>query len=420
MVGRISSLLKKEWGIPQTLLDIASSCEKENQSQEESFQIAAEKKKLKILKAFREAGVQEFHLQASSGYGYHDLGREVVDRVFASSFGAEKALVRHQFVSGTHALKTALFSLLRPGDTVLVVPDPPYDTLYPLLGLRKSEGSLREWDISVLYADPQEILSDKIGLNSKIKVVFIQRSKGYSWKNSISVSEIEALISHLKTKQPNLQIVVDNCYGEFVEEKEPSEIGADLIAGSLIKNPGGGMVLTGGYLAGSSAAVEKAAAQFTAPGLGQSVGPSLGMTRSFLMGVFFAPEIVAAALKTAVFASRLFKELGYRVLPEPEDKRSDIIQAIELKTPEKVLAFAKGIQEAGPLDHFSIPEPSLMAGYQDQILMAGGTFVQGGSLELSCDAPMRPPYAVYLQGSLSAIHGKLGVLLAAKEVIHAK
>jgi cystathionine beta-lyase family protein involved in aluminum resistance len=417
MVRGNTALLEKEWGIPQHLLDLAVLCEQEIQPQVEKIQAAAEERLLKVLTAFRSAELKEFHLQGSSGYGYHDLGRDAADKVFALCFGAEAALVRHQFVSGTHALKTALFGLLRPGDAVLAVPSSPYDTLHPLFGLRKTEGSLHDWGISVLYADPGDILQGKVDLNSKIKVGFIQRSKGYVWRDSISVKTIKNLIEFLREKQPDIQIVVDNCYGEFVEEKEPSEVGADLIAGSLIKNPGGGMALTGGYLAGRSEAVEKAASQFTAPGLGKAVGATMGMTRAILMGIFLSPRMVAETLKTAVFASSLFKALGYRVLPESHAERTDIIQAIELKSPGKVLAFAKGLQSAGPLDHVSIPEDSPMAGYQDRILMAGGSFVQGGSLELSCDAPMRPPYAVYLQGGLFSAHGILGVLRAAKEVL---
>lgn len=409
--------LFKDFEIPDHLLSLSQTVEDEMRETEMTMNDLASRNFLKGLKAFSDVGISESHLQASRGYGYFDAGREALERLFARIFGAEEALVRPQLISGTHAIRCALFGLLRPGDEVLVVPEIPYDTLQPLFGLRKASGSLSEWGVQVRGVSAQDCLSGKIQMGEKTRVLFVQRSKGYAWRESISISVLTKLVQWAKSVNPGIYVAVDNCYGEFVEDQEPCDIGADLAAGSLIKNPGGGLAPTGGYVAGTSEAVEKAAAALTAPGLGKEVGPTLGLMRDFLTGIYLAPLFVGEALKTANYASGLFKALGYAVLPEPDAPRTDIIQAIQLGSREKVLAFARGLQRAGPLDSHAIPQPFPMAGYADPVVMAGGTFVQGGSLELSCDAPLREPFRVYVQGGLSFLHGKLGLLLAAREVM---
>lgn len=420
MLQALASLLTGQWGISESLLRLALEIENTSRNRLLAYQSITDFNALKVLKAFREVGVSEAHLQASHGYGYFDLGRESLDRVFAEIFGAEDALVRPQLISGTQAIRVALFGALRPGDELLVVPALPYDTLLPVFGLKEASGSLKEWGVSIRGIEAREILEDRMNLTDRSKVMFIQRSKGYRWQPSISISELSALIAKIKSCSPKVWVVVDNCYGEFVEEKEPTEVGADLVVGSLLKNPGGGLSPTGGYLAGKAELIHRAAAALNAPGLGKDVGPTLSLGRSFFTGLFLAPQFVGEALKTVHFAAELFDRLGYRVLPEPGDHRTDIIQAIALGTREAVLAFARGIQKAGPLDRSAIPLGAAMAGYADEIVMSGGTFTQGGSLELSCDAPLRPPFAVYVQGGLFALHGKLGILLAATEVEQAR
>jgi cystathionine beta-lyase family protein involved in aluminum resistance len=417
MISNLGFILKESWGIPDFLLEKGMACEKRLGPFEAEIEERAQRNFLKVLKAFRDNGAKESHLYPSFGYGYFDAGREVLERIFAQIFGGEDALVRLQFVSGTHVLRCALFGLLRPGNELLVVPSPPYDTLHPLLGLRASRGSLAEWGVVVRTASVNDLLDEKIAFTPKMKVLLIQRSKGYAWQDSLSIATIEKLIAKAKKMKSDIRVVVDNCYGEFVEEQEPCDVGADLVCGSLIKNPGGALALTGGYLVGKSECVEEAGAQLTAPGLGKEVGATLGMTRHFLAGIFMAPTFVGEALKTALFASALFHDLGYLVLPLPHAKRTDTIQAIQLGSLEKLLAFARGIQSAGPLDSYAKPEGAPLAGYADSIVMAGGSFVQGGSLELSCDAPLRPPYIAYLQGGIFSTHGKLGVLLAGAHVL---
>lgn len=417
MVRRTASILKDEWGVSDSLLDAAAASEDAIAASCEAIDALSSRRFLKLMGAFRAAGVKESHLHPSFGYGYYDSGRETLDCLFARALGAEDALVRHQLVSGTHALRCALFGLLRPGDELLVVPDAPYDTMRPIFGLKPSPGSLAEWGVSVRLASAADVLSGAAAPGEKTAAVLIQRSKGYAWQDSISIATIEKLIASVKGSKHSVKVVVDNCYGEFVEEREPCEIGADLAVGSLIKNPGGGLAFTGGYVAGKAGAVEQAAIQLTAPGLAKEVGATLGTTRNVFTGLFLAPRFVAEALKTALFAAHLFGSLGYDVLPSADEPRTDIIQAVRLGSRGKVLAFARGIQEAGPLDQGAIPEGAPMAGYADRVVMASGSFVQGGSLELSCDAPLREPYIVYLQGGLTSAHGKLGVLLAARRVL---
>lgn len=374
---------------------------------------------MKVLKAFIDSGIMASHLSGSTGYGYGDTGRDALDRVFAQAMGAEDALVRHSFVSGTHALTVGLFGLLRPGDLLLSLTGKPYDTLEEVIGIRdngRDEGSLR--DFGVRYKQI-ELLEDKIDLQAAAgavkdaKIAYIQRSRGYSLRPSLSVAEIGEAIKAVKQANPNIIVMVDNCYGEFVETVEPAALGADLMVGSLIKNPGGGIARTGGYLAGRHDVIERCACRLTTPGTGREVGCSLDELRSMYMGLFMAPTTVAAALKTAVFAAALFEEMGCETFPKANDARHDIIQAIALKTPEALVAFCEGIQSGSPVDSMAAPEPWDMPGYDSKVIMAAGAFTLGASIELSADAPMREPFAVWLQGGLTYPTGKAGILLAA-------
>jgi cystathionine beta-lyase family protein involved in aluminum resistance len=375
----------------------------------------------KVLDAFHAYRVSEFHFRGSTGYGYGDAGREVLDRVFARVFGTELALVRVQIVSGTHALALALFGLCRPGDELVAV-GKPYDTLEQVIGIRgRVPGSLTGLGVKYRQValgadgkpDPAALLA---ALGPKTRVVLVQRSGGYAWRPALDLETMARLIGLVKARFPHVRVVVDNCYGEFTETREPGEVGADLVCGSLIKNPGGGLAPTGGYVAGCAECVELAAARLTAPGLGREVGATLNSLRLLYQGLYLAPHFVAEALKGAVFAARLLERLGYQVLPGYADRRSDIIQAVRLGTPERVLAFCRGIQKASPVDAHAYPEPVPLPGYGDGVVMAAGTFVQGASLELTADAPMRNPFAVFLQGGLSREYVKLGVLSAIREL----
>lgn len=374
----------------------------------------------KVLAAFHEHRVSEVHFRGTTGYGYGDVGREVLEQVWARVFGAESALVRLQIVSGTHALAIGLFGLLRPGDELVAV-NKPYDTLERVIGVREAPGSLAEMGVDYrqldLQADGEPDLEALVAaLGPRTRVLLLQRSGGYEWRPSLNLDTTARLISAVKPRFPRVRVVVDNCYGEFTEAWEPCVVGADLVCGSLIKNPGGGLAPSGGYLAGSAECVELAAARLTAPGLGRAVGASLGDLRLLFQGLYLAPHFVAEALKGAVFAARLFERLGYEVRPGFTDRRTDIVQAVRLGTAERVIAFCRGIQKASPVDAHAVPEPAPLPGYQDGVVMAAGTFVQGASLELTADAPLRPPFAVYLQGGLSREYAKLGVLAAAREL----
>ncbi|ACV62961.1 Aluminium resistance family protein [Desulfofarcimen acetoxidans DSM 771] len=377
----------------------------------------------KVLAAFQEEKVSDFHLKSSSGYGYNDMGREILEKLYARIFGAEAALVRSQIVSGTHAMAICLFGILRPGDELVSATGTPYDTLEEIIGIRGSGGgSLKEFGIAYRQV---ELLPDgkldyeklKEAVSSQTKCIMLQRSRGYSERPALTVAQIGELCSFVKQNWPSIIVFVDNCYGEFVETLEPCDVGADLVAGSLIKNPGGGLAPTGGYIVGRSELVELAANRWTAPGIGAEVGPSPDFQRLLYQGLFISPHIVNESLKGAVFTAKLFERLRFRVFPAAEDYRTDIIQAVELGSPEKVIAFCRGIQKASPVDAHVIPEPWDMPGYGDQVIMAAGTFVQGASLELTADAPIRRPFIVYLQGGLSRQYVKLGVLSAAKFVL---
>lgn len=375
----------------------------------------AEYNQLKVLKAMQEAKVSEACLLGTTGYGYGDIGRDTLEAVYAGIFHTEDALVRPQITCGTHALALALMSNLRPGDELLSPVGKPYDTLEEVIGIRESKGSLKEYGISYRQV---ELLADggfdyeniKKALNEKTKLVTIQRSKGYQTRPTFSVEKIGELIAFIKSIKPDVLCMVDNCYGEFVERIEPTDVGADMAVGSLIKNPGGGLAPIGGYIAGKRKCVENAAYRLTSPGLGKEVGASLGVLNSFYQGLFLAPTVTASALKGAIFAANIYEKLGYRVIPDSTESRHDIIQAVEFQNKDAVIAFCKGIQAAAPVDGFVVPEPWAMPGYDSEVIMAAGAFVSGSSIELSADAPIKPPYAVYFQGGLTWQHAKFGIL----------
>lgn len=375
----------------------------------------AEYNQLKVLSAMQKHQVSEACLLGTTGYGYNDLGRDTLEEVYASVFQTEDALVRPQITCGTHALALALMSNLRPGDELLSPVGKPYDTLEEVIGIRPSKGSLKEYGISYRQVD---LLPDgsfdyekiKKAIHAKTRLVTIQRSKGYQTRPTLSVAQIGKLISFIKSIKPDVICMVDNCYGEFVETMEPSQVGADMVVGSLIKNPGGGLAPIGGYIAGKKECVENAAYRLTSPGLGKEVGASLGILNSFYQGLFLAPTVTASALKGAVFAANIYEKLGFRVVPDGKESRHDIIQAVEFGTPEGVVAFCEGIQAAAPVDSHVTPEPWDMPGYDAKVIMAAGAFVSGSSIELSADGPIKPPYAVYFQGGLTWQHAKFGIL----------
>ena len=375
----------------------------------------AEYNQLKVLRAMQEHQVSEACLLGTTGYGYNDLGRDTLEEVYASVFHTESALVRPQITCGTHALALALMSNLRPGDELLSPVGKPYDTLEEVIGIRPSKGSLKEYGISYRQVDllPDGCFDyDKIkeNINEKTRLVTIQRSKGYQTRPTLSVKRIGELIAFIKGIKPDVICMVDNCYGEFVEKCEPSDVGADMVVGSLIKNPGGGLAPIGGYIAGKKECVENAAYRLTSPGLGKEVGASLGILSAFYQGLFLAPTVTASALKGAIFAANVYGRLGYHVVPDSTESRHDIIQAVEFGTPEGVIAFCQGIQAAAPIDSHVTPEPWDMPGYDAQVIMAAGAFVSGSSIELSADGPIKPPYAVYFQGGLTWQHAKFGIM----------
>lgn len=375
----------------------------------------AEYNQLKVIKAMQDNKVSEACLLGTTGYGYNDLGRETLEAVYASVFHTEDALVRPQITCGTHALALALMSNLRPGDELLSPVGKPYDTLEEVIGIRPSKGSLAEYGITYRQVDLLENGSPdyeniKNAINEKTKLVTIQRSKGYQTRPTLSVKEIGDLIAYVKKIKPDVICMVDNCYGEFVERTEPTDAGADMVVGSLIKNPGGGLAPIGGYIAGTKTCVENAAYRLTSPGLGKEVGASLGILRDFYHGLFLAPTVTAGALKGAIFAAGIYEKLGFKVVPDSTESRHDIIQAVEFGTPEGVIAFCKGIQAAAPVDSFVTPEPWDMPGYDSKVIMAAGAFVSGSSIELSADGPIKPPYAVYFQGGLTFGHARFGIM----------
>lgn len=411
----------KELHIDQKVLDYCKEIEVSLKERFEAIDQVAEFNQLKVLKALQDCRVSDAHFAASTGYGYNDLGRDTLEEVYAKAFHAESALVRPQLVSGTHALTIALSGNLRPGDEILSPVGKPYDTLEGVIGITESKGSLKEYGITYSQVD---LLPDgsfdydniKKAINERTKLVTIQRSKGYQTRPTLSVKQIGELISFVKSIKPDVICMVDNCYGEFVETIEPSDVGADLCVGSLIKNPGGGLAPTGGYIVGKEEYVDNAAYRLTAPGLGKEVGATLGINGLLYQGFFLAPTVVEGALKGAIFAANVYEKLGYPVVPNGTESRHDIIQAVTLKSPEAVIAFCKGIQAAAPVDSYVTPEPWAMPGYTSDVIMAAGAFVQGSSIELSADAPIKPPYAVYFQGGLTWYHAKFGILMSLQKL----
>ena len=376
----------------------------------------------RVLAAMQAQRVGVQHFQATTGYGYDDIGRDALERVFAQAFGAQDALVRPQFVSGTHALAVCLFGLLRPGDQLLSAVGMPYDTMDEVIGISKaSDGSLAEMGVG--YAQVELTGAGEIDLpavcdaiTDRTRVVMIQRSRGYAWRPALTVGQIGEAARAIHARKPDAIVMVDNCYGEFVDVQEPTHVGADVMVGSLIKNAGGGLAPTGGYIAGRHDLIERIACRLTSPGIGREVGSYAYGYQPFYQGFFFAPHVVCQAVKTAVLAAAVFSRLGFTVHPGVDDARSDIIQALRLETPERLIAFCEGIQMASPVDSFALPEPWAMPGYQDKVIMAAGTFVSGASIELSADAPMREPFAVYMQGGLTLSHGRAGIASAVRRM----
>lgn len=414
--------LYREMGISFPVLQFGNQIEEELKERFDAIDRIAEYNQLKVIHAMQENRVNAECFNYVSGYGYDDYGRDALEKVYASVFHTESALVRPQITCGTHALSLALAANLRPGDELLSAAGKPYDTLEEVIGIRPSNGSLAEYGVTYRQVD---LLSDgsfdfdgiKEAIHENTKMVTIQRSKGYQTRPSFSVVQIGEVIRFVKEIKPDVICMVDNCYGEFVEAIEPSDVGADMVVGSLIKNPGGGLAPIGGYIAGREDLIENCGYRLTSPGLGREVGATLGVTQSFYQGLFLAPTVVASALKGAVLAANIYEKLGYKVVPNASESRHDIIQAVELGTPEAVIAFCRGIQAAAPVDSYVSPEPWAMPGYDSDVIMAAGAFVQGSSIELSADGPIKPPYAVYFQGGLTWPHAKLGILMSLQYLV---
>lgn len=405
----------KQLGISEQVYAFGQAIEAQLKERFAKIDEVAEYNQLKVIHAMQECRVNEACFHYASGYGYNDQGRDTLEEVYAKTFHTESALVRPQITCGTHALALALSANLRPGDELLSPVGKPYDTLEEVIGIRESKGSLAEYGITYRQVDLFEdgtfdYENIKRAINDKTKLVTIQRSKGYQTRPSFSVAQIGELIAFVKAIKPDVICMVDNCYGEFVETIEPSDVGADLIVGSLIKNPGGGLAPIGGYIAGKEEYIDNCAYRLTSPGLGKEVGASLGIMQPFYQGFFLAPTVVASALKGAIFAANIYEKLGFPVIPNGTESRHDIIQAVTLNSPERVIAFCQGIQAAAPVDSYVTPEPWAMPGYDSDVIMAAGAFVQGSSIELSADGPVKPPYAVYFQGGLTWPHAKLGIL----------
>lgn len=411
----------EELGICKEILNFGADIEESLKERFSEIDAIAEYNQLKVIRGMQKCKVSETHFASTTGYGYNDAGRDTLEEVYAQVFHGESALVRPQLISGTHALHIALSSNLRPGDQLLSPVGKPYDTLEEVIGIRDSVGSLKEYGVSYCQVDLLEngdfdFAGIRKAINEKTKLVTIQRSKGYQTRPTLSVERIGQLISFIKGIKPDVICMVDNCYGEFVEPIEPLDVGADMMVGSLIKNPGGGLAPIGGYIVGRTDCIKRAAARLSAPGLGKEVGASLGLNQSFFQGLFLAPTVVAGALKGAVFAANLYERLGFSVVPNSTESRHDIIQAITFGKPEGVIAFCEGIQAAAPVDSYVTPEPWDMPGYDAPVIMAAGTFIQGASIELSADGPIKPPYAVYFQGGLTWYHAKLGILKSLQKV----
>lgn len=420
-----NKFIKDNFGISDKTLKLVSEAEESIKEQFKHIENICEINQLRVMKAFADNRVSDSHFVATTGYGYDDLGRDTLDRVYADIMGAEDALVRHNFISGTHTISTALFAVLRPNDILVSITGKPYDTLEEVIGIQgeAGNGSLKDFGVKYVQIDLKhdgtpDLEQIKFTLtHMNVKAVTIQRSKGYGWRPTYSAKDIGALIEFVKEISPETICIVDNCYGEFVETEEPTAYGADLTAGSLIKNPGGGLAPTGGYIAGKQKYVELCAYRLTSVGIGKEAGASLGFNRQMYQGLFMAPHVVSQALKAAVLCSAVFEKLGFEVDPKPNEIRHDIIQSIKFGDPDKVTAFCQGIQKGAPVDSFVTPEPWDMPGYSSQVIMAAGAFVQGASIELSADAPIKPPYIAYMQGGLTYESAKLGIMVAADKML---
>ena len=407
----------KKLGISEKVIELSKKVEKDIEGVFKQIDEVCEYNSIKVLKAFQKYNISELHMGSTTGYGYGDIGRDTIEKVFADVLDAEDCLVRSQFISGSHALTVALFAFLRPEDTMLSICGKPYDTLDEVIGIEENASSLKSFGVKYEQID---LVNDDFDYEKirkrveqgNIKLIEIQRSRGYSTRKSLTLDKIEKVVKLIKEINKDIIIMIDNCYGEFVEKYEPTSFGADVIVGSLIKNLGGGIAPNGGYIAGRKDLVELAAERLTVPGEGKEVGPSLGMNRYILQGLFMAPSVVKSSLKTAVFASKMLAELGYKVQPKFDERRADIVQTIEFGQEDKLIKYCQGIQMGSPVDSNSIPEPWEMPGYTDKVIMAAGAFTQGSSIELSCDGPIRSPYIAFMQGGLTYEYGKIGVLKA--------
>lgn len=409
----------------EQLLKVVEQVEAKIQTKFLEIEKQCERNSAKVLAAFHEYRVTDAHFASTSGYGYGDMGRDSIEQIFARVLGTEDALVRAQMISGSHALTVTFFALLRPGDTLLSITGKPYDTLDEVIGITENASSLRSFgvnfeQIDLINDDFDYATIEKTLKEKKIKVIEIQRSKGYSTRKSILINKVKKIINFIKQIDPNVIVMVDNCYCEMVSDMEPTAVGADIMVGSLIKNLGGGIAPNGAYIAGRKDLVELCAERLTLPGEGREVGPTLGINKSFLQGLFFAPSVIASALKTAVFTSALLEELGFQVEPKWYEERADIVENIIFEDPEKLICYCQGIQMGSPIDSSAVPEPWNMPGYQDKVIMAAGTFTQGSSIELSCDGPIRAPFIAYQQGGLTYEYGKLGVLSAVEQLLKLK
>lgn len=424
----IKNYLEKEFNIDPEVIDFVESQEAEIHHSLEALDIMGELHQYRVIKAMQKAGLSDRHFAVATGYGYDDIGREIIETIYADVFGAEDALVRPHISSGTHAISLALYGVLRPGDHLLAITGSPYDTIRTVIGLEEKnsgEGTLKDFGVTydqIELSEDGSFNTEAIlkAVKKETKMIYLQRSAGYSWRKAITLKTMKVMIEKIRLVKPDVVVFVDNCYGEFLDTVEPVGIGADLMAGSLIKNPGGGLAPTGGYVAGRSDLVHLAACRLAAPGVARETGATLGINRTFLQGLFLAPTVVSQAVKSAVLLAACYKKLGFLVCPDVMDYRSDIIQSVCLKTSEGVKTFCRAIQEAAPVDSHLTPEPWDMPGYSDPIIMAAGAFIQGSSIELSADAPMREPYYVYFQGGLTHYHGKLGILLSLQRLLDKK
>ena len=411
-----------ELGISEKIENLSNKVEEEIKEEFKKIENISTYNSLKVLKAFKDNNISEMHFNSTTGYGYGDIGRDTIEKVYSQIFKTEDALVRNQFISGTHALTVALFGMLRPNDTMLSITGMPYDTLCTVIGIEENKSSLKSYGINFEQIElidndfDKDKIINRVSKND-IKLIEIQRSRGYSTRDSLSIEKIENIIKEIRKVNKDVIIMVDNCYGEFVDTKEPSEVGADIMVGSLIKNLGGGIASNGAYIAGRADLIELCAERLTSPGQGKEVGPSLGANKSFLQGLYLAPNVVASALKTAVYTARMMERLGYKPFPKYDEKRNDIVQTIEFGNPNDLIKYCQGIQMGSAVDSNSIPEPWDMPGYTDKVIMAAGAFTMGSSIELSCDAPIREPYIAYQQGGLTYEYGKLGVLIAIQNMI---